>query len=125
MIKKKQKYDPNLRMRDGAELPDPTPVSIPLKFQREESSEARMRRMIKQEMSAVADDAGWETEEEANDFDIEDEQVEDFISIWENEFDPELEPQDDNSGMIQEEPIEAKDTPEEANPPPQEETTAG
>lgn len=56
----------------GRELPDPTPIEIPAAMRRQESVNDMMRRMISQELSKHAASMGAETEEEANDFDVDD-----------------------------------------------------
>lgn len=60
----------------GRELPDPTPVELPLGFKRPESLNDQIRRMIRGEMSAQASAAGNETFEEANDFDVDEDDAE-------------------------------------------------
>lgn len=54
----------------GQEVPDPTPASIPLGYRHPEPLEVRMRRMIAMEMSSAAAAGGMETFEEANDFNV-------------------------------------------------------
>lgn len=54
----------------GAELPDSTPMEIPLGAEVPESLQQMFGRMLFQEVSQRADAAGMETFEEANDFDI-------------------------------------------------------
>lgn len=55
----------------GQELPDPTPIEVPLKFRRQETLDEKIRRFMRSEQ--IQRDiamAGYETEQEANDFDI-------------------------------------------------------
>lgn len=59
---------------DGKEINDPTPLYISMP--REETIEDRIKRIIRVEASRRAAEAGLETWEEANDFDI----VDDFES---------------------------------------------
>jgi len=64
------KYD-----EKGRELPDDTPVSVPVGFKRPESIHEMIRRYVRSEQFAQkAQQAGVDTEEEANDFDIDDEE---------------------------------------------------
>lgn len=56
---------------DGLEYPDPTPVAIPLRFTRGASLNEVVRRMVRsEELARLAEEAGAETWEEADDFDI-------------------------------------------------------
>lgn len=57
----------------GREIPDPTPVEIPAEFQRPESMDDKIRRMISGYMSVQAVAEGRESFEDANDFEIPDE----------------------------------------------------
>lgn len=54
----------------GREIPDQTPVDIPVGFERPESLHDQIKRLIRTELSAQADAAGLETFEEADDFDV-------------------------------------------------------
>lgn len=60
----------------GRELPDPTPVEVPLGFQRPESLTDMVRRMIRGQLSVAAAEEGHETFDEANDFDVPEEDAE-------------------------------------------------
>lgn len=60
----------------GRELPDPTPVAMPLDCKRPESLTEQIRRMIRGEMSNQAAAEGKETFEEANDFEVPEEDAE-------------------------------------------------
>lgn len=73
----------------GREIPDPTPMEIPVEFlSRSKSTAEIFREMIRNErLQAELMQAGYETFEEADDFDIPDDPV-DPSSPWENEFDP-------------------------------------
>lgn len=51
---------------------DPRPVAIPAGMKKPETAEERMRRMIRNELSMAAGRDGEETFEEANDFDVDD-----------------------------------------------------
>jgi len=74
----------------GRELPNPVPMQPPVGYVKRPSIAEQMRAMI-QQVSYEASMAGQETEEEANDFDVD----EDFEpeSPWEHEFevDPTME----------------------------------
>jgi len=67
----------------GREKPNPTPLEPPVGYKKRESIADQMRAMIKQ-ASYEAAMAGAETEEEANDFDVDEEF--DPTSPWENDF---------------------------------------
>lgn len=67
----------------GRELLDDTPVEMPVGFKRPESIHEMVRRYIRTEaFRQKMEEAGLETEEEANDFDVDEEEsdVERFIS---------------------------------------------
>lgn len=55
----------------GFELPDNTPVAIPVGATEPESLEQLMARMIQRELSQMSASVGGETFEESNDFEIE------------------------------------------------------
>jgi len=65
----------------GREIPDDTPVAMPLGFDRPEDISETIRRLVQNELSAQADERGDETFLEANDFDVEDEDV--WVSPYE------------------------------------------
>lgn len=52
------------------EEPDQTPVAIPVSKLRKPSQFEEIRRMVREEMSRAAQDEGFETFEEADDFDV-------------------------------------------------------
>lgn len=54
------------------EIPDPTPIDVPLKFKRPESLDEKIRRILSTSVQKEFAKHGIETEEEANDFDIDD-----------------------------------------------------
>lgn len=74
--------------KDGAEIPDPTPLEIPAGFKIPETAEQRIQRMVRHSMSEWAARNEAETFEEADDFDISDD--EDPTSPYETHFDPVL-----------------------------------
>jgi len=79
MSKQQQKaeWDP------GLEYLDPTPVAIPVGANRPESLQETMRRLVRNELSAAASSAGLETFEESIDFDIDDPEEAEHISMYE------------------------------------------
>lgn len=58
----------------GEELPDPTPVAVTAPFKPAESMQQMIARLVSREVSAAAARHGFETVDEANDFDVEDEE---------------------------------------------------
>lgn len=64
--------------KEGEEIPDPTPVEMPLGFEHPEPLEMMMARLVRQ-ISYEQGRAGEETIEESDDFDIDDE--EDFSEL--------------------------------------------
>lgn len=84
---------------------DPTPVEIPLGLDRPETLEDIVRRFVRHEASIQAEESGHETFQEANDFDVSDE--DEFKSPYEL------------SDMQEEYPISAAEPPE---PPAEPET---
>lgn len=74
---------------NGHEKLDTTPVEMPLGFQHPEPLEERIRRLIRSSVSDHAHDQGAETFEEADDFDIPDDDS-DPITPFEMDFDPSL-----------------------------------
>lgn len=66
----------------GREIPDPTPIEVPLDFNRPLTLQEEIRRFLQIEASYVAQNAGFETFEEADDFDVDEEEVE-FVSPYE------------------------------------------
>lgn len=75
--------------KEGREHPDPTPVAMPIGFEKPESLEEKIRRLTRNEAAIMAQARGQETFEEADDFDVEDDEGLPG-SPWENEFDPEM-----------------------------------
>lgn len=62
----------------GRELPDPTPLELPAGLKRPESLQESIRRMIRTDFSAYAESHGEDTWEEANDFDVDEDEAEIF-----------------------------------------------
>lgn len=71
----------------GQEVPDPTIVEPPIGYIRQPDLMELMRRMIRNELSTVAENSEFETFEDADDFDIDDDPV-DYTSPYEEFFDP-------------------------------------
>lgn len=65
----------------GRELPDPTPVEVPLAFSRPPTIQEMIKQYIRRELSNQAQDQGAETFEEADDFDVDEDS--DPLSLYE------------------------------------------
>lgn len=74
----------------GSEILDSTPMEPPLGFKREESMFDVMRKMIADREREIRE-AGYETPEEADDFDVDDDF--DPTSPYEHNFDPPADPE--------------------------------
>lgn len=57
---------------NGHEVLDPTPLAIPAKFKRSVPQAELIRAMVQREISALAERQGFESWDEANDFDVDD-----------------------------------------------------
>lgn len=55
---------------DGSEVLDDTPVALPVRFQRAETLVEQVRRLVRGELSGAATLAGWESFDEADDFNV-------------------------------------------------------
>lgn len=66
----------------GRERPNPQPVELPLHY-RERTMDEKMRAMLQAMLSAQAQRNGQETFEEANDFDILDDDIDDALTPYE------------------------------------------
>lgn len=72
--------------QEGRELNDPTPISVPVRFTTPESEVDRLRRFLRSEqLSRELDAQGFDTAEEADDFDVGDDY--DPTSPYEEVFD--------------------------------------
>lgn len=60
----------------GREIPDPTPVEVPFAARRPESLQDMIRRLVRTDVSKAAEQVGAETFEEANDFEVGDDDAE-------------------------------------------------
>lgn len=83
MENQKKKYT-----EDGLEIMDSTPVAIPVRFRRELSLTEKIRDIIRNEASRAAEAAGFETFDEADDFDCDDEY--EPLSPYEQSLDQEI-----------------------------------
>lgn len=74
MAKKRPKIQPPNKLatldENGSEVLDPTPVAVPLRFQQKISTLDDIRALVRKELSIVAASKGFETFEEADDFDV-------------------------------------------------------
>lgn len=66
----------------GREIPDPRPVEVGIRMGRSESLTDQIKRLVREQLSQVAAREGLETLEEADDFDVEDEDGE-FLTAYE------------------------------------------
>ncbi|AZL82911.1 hypothetical protein [Apis mellifera associated microvirus 39] len=73
----------------GHEVPDPRPMAIPAGFRRPETLAEQVQRLVRTHISMQAQNEGFESFEEAEDFDIEDDHGEP-TTPYETEFDPVL-----------------------------------
>lgn len=84
---------PNKLDEYGREVLDPTPLDIPIGFERPLTLEQQIQRLMRIEYQKVAqlrDMEGYETPEEADDFDVDDDF--DISTPYENEFMPDEAP---------------------------------
>lgn len=79
---------PTLNSR-GHEVNSPEPISLPAGVNKPETLAETIRRLVRNEVSQQASASGQETFEEADDFDIEDDNGYDPKSQWELDFDQE------------------------------------
>lgn len=90
VVKKPMPFVPGRLDQNGSEIPDPTPVAIPAGFKEPESLENMIRRLVRaDDFRRAADQEGFETFEEAEDFEIDDDSF-DPSSPYEEVFDPVL-----------------------------------
>lgn len=66
----------------GREIPDPRPMAIPAGWDRPETLQDQIKRLIRVQLSQQAADTGQETFEEADDFDVPDDEP-DLLSGYE------------------------------------------
>lgn len=72
--------------RNGAEMPDPRPMQIPVGFRRPETLAEQVQRLVRTSISRHAEMQGFETFEESEDFDVGDDF--DPRTPYETYFDP-------------------------------------
>lgn len=81
--------------RDGKEYPDPVPMAPPVGFVAPEDLMSMIKRMVRNEqLMAIADKEGFDTFEEAEDFEIEDDPL-DPLTPYEEVFLPRPSPVND------------------------------
>lgn len=74
---------------EGREVLDTTPIAPPVNFNQQPSMVEYVRNLVRSEkLRMEAEEAGMETFEESEDFDVDDDVG--IFSQWENEFDPPL-----------------------------------
>lgn len=81
--------EPTAQDADGHELPDPRPLVMPSGFRRPETLAEQVQRLVRTHISRQAQEQGEESFEEAEDFDIDDDQAEPNTP-YEATFDPVL-----------------------------------
>lgn len=59
----------------GQELPDSTPIELPLRFKRPPTLQEQIKQMVRHEVSRTAEEQGFESFEEADDFAVEDDDM--------------------------------------------------
>lgn len=83
--RKSSKRPPKPARDPGKEYPDPTPVSVPVRFKQSPSHYDEIKHMIRVAMSEHASSRDMETFEEANDFDLDYDDEPEFVSAYEFE----------------------------------------
>lgn len=73
---------------DGKEYGDPVPMSPPIGYSPEPNIVDLIRSMVRREVSAVAQQEGFETFEEADDFEVDDDELFDKMTEYEKVFEP-------------------------------------
>lgn len=72
----------------GHEIPDPTPLELPVGFKKQETVAQMVQRLVRRDLSEYAERHGHETFEEADDFEIDDDP--EPFTPYETDFDPVL-----------------------------------
>lgn len=67
----------------GREIPDPRPLEIPAGFKKPESITDIIQRLVRTQLSQRAQEEGNETWEEANDFDMDDDDPDSLFTPYE------------------------------------------
>lgn len=75
--------------KEGREIPDPTPVELPVGFKRQETVAQMVARLVRKDVSEYAARHDMETFADADDFDLDDEDF-DPHTPYETQFDPTL-----------------------------------
>lgn len=75
--------------KNGEEILDTTPVAVPIRFKVPIPLNERIKQMVRDEASQLAQQNGYESFDEADDFDIKDD-MPDPLSPWEEDFDPQV-----------------------------------
>lgn len=89
--------------KEGQEVMDPTPLAVPVGFKKPLSLQEQIKRMIRTSISQDARDKGYESFEEASDFDIPDDPVEPDSPYEAREFEgPSLPPVNDPQPQVHE-----------------------
>lgn len=88
--------------KNGIEFPDDTPIAIPFGCDQPESLAETIKRLVRNEVSMLANDAGHETFTDANDFDVDDDG--EMVSPYEL------------TQMQEEVPLDYKDEPSKVDP---------
>lgn len=126
-----EKYTRAVRRRsfltkDGRELPDPTPMAPAIGFKRQPTIADRLREIVRSEhMRIAAEEAGKETFEEADDFDVGDEDDYNPRSPYEIPFEKFFDPPEPSAGQGPVEPAAEPAKPLEAPTAPTDNKTAG
>lgn len=73
--------------KDGREVLDDTPVELPIGYRQPKPLDERIREMVRINLSQVAEEKGYETFSEANDFDVgDDDHIDGLIVDEDDEF---------------------------------------
>lgn len=76
---------------DGRQVPDPVPLAPPIGYKKQPSMVEIVRDMVRGErLKQAAIEAGHETFEESEDFEVGDENADELRSGFENDFDPDI-----------------------------------
>lgn len=96
----------------GREIPDPKPLEMPFGLNKPESIEDMIRRFVRQEASRAAQNSGMESFEEADDFEVDEEEIDEAPTRY---MIPEVGPEGPESldGVVQAIEKSAPDTEQE------------
>jgi hypothetical protein len=95
-----------IAIKDGMEVIPTTKRKLPVEGFRSENIQEKIQRMVKFQLSMAAEEQGFDTFEEADDFDVPDAWDTDFESQWEMHFDPVEFPASGLSKFHEEKPVE-------------------